>query len=245
MAFRWQGFAVPKQGNSVGEYEDAFAGNPKNGRFAVADGASESSFASLWAKLLVHGFVDPLPNQASMKVRLDPLRRQWSLEVDSLQLPWYADAKRGLGASATFLGLALKRSGKRIGGFWSALAVGDCCCFQMREDRLLKNFPNVHSQDFGNQPSLLNSKSEGDHSLQQGDQHKRGKWRSGDKFLLMTDAMAQWFLSRHEEGSNPWEEMAPALTQTRPDDAFGQWVNKLRDQSSIRNDDVTLVVIDV
>src|SRR6266404_6244133 len=52
MALSWHAFAVPKRGNSTEEYEDAFAANPNAGRFAIADGASESSFASLWAKLL-------------------------------------------------------------------------------------------------------------------------------------------------------------------------------------------------
>jgi hypothetical protein len=92
---------------------------------------------------------------------------------------------------------------------------------------------------------LLNSKSQGNHLRLQGEQHKRGKWRSGDKFLLMTDAMAQWFLSRYEEGLNPWQELAHVLKQKGSDGAFGSWVDELRNQSSMRNDDVTLVIIDV
>jgi len=42
---RWRALGLPKRGHSAEEYEDAFAGDPKVGRFAVADGASESSFA--------------------------------------------------------------------------------------------------------------------------------------------------------------------------------------------------------
>ena len=55
----WQAFRLPKRGHSADEYEDAYAANPYVGRFAVADGASESSFAALWAQLLVNGFTRP------------------------------------------------------------------------------------------------------------------------------------------------------------------------------------------
>lgn len=52
LSIRWQGFGVPKRGHSAEEYEDAYAAALQVGRFAVADGASESSFASLWASCL-------------------------------------------------------------------------------------------------------------------------------------------------------------------------------------------------
>ena len=127
MALSWHAFAVPKRGNSAEEYEDAFAADPNAGRFAIADGASESSFASLWAKLLVEGFTHPALNQSSNKGWLEPLRQQWSLDVGKLKMPWYAEAKGTLGASAAFLGLVLKDSKKRAGGIWLAAARGDCC----------------------------------------------------------------------------------------------------------------------
>jgi hypothetical protein len=64
-AIHWSSFSLHKDGNRPDEYEDAFAGNPKVGRFAVADGASESSFAALWAKLLVDGSTLPQPKTMS------------------------------------------------------------------------------------------------------------------------------------------------------------------------------------
>ena len=49
-------FSCPKSGNSLEEYEDAWAHRqtrtPVGIRVAVADGATESSFAKLWAVLL-------------------------------------------------------------------------------------------------------------------------------------------------------------------------------------------------
>ena len=62
MRVRTQAFHVPKRGNAETEYEDAYF--PEHApdhevtefRCAVADGASESAFASVWARLLVRSF---------------------------------------------------------------------------------------------------------------------------------------------------------------------------------------------
>src|SRR2546430_11000254 len=50
-------FCEPKRGHGPREYEDAFADNLALGRFAVADGATESAYAGLWARMLVNEFV--------------------------------------------------------------------------------------------------------------------------------------------------------------------------------------------
>ena len=54
-------FSCPKLGNSHEEYEDAWAHRhtrtPGGIRVAVADGATESSFAKLWAALLAQSYV--------------------------------------------------------------------------------------------------------------------------------------------------------------------------------------------
>jgi hypothetical protein len=58
-----QAFWLPKAGNSDSEYEDAFfprrlkRRNGRRLRFAVADGATETSFSGVWARLLVSSFV--------------------------------------------------------------------------------------------------------------------------------------------------------------------------------------------
>lgn len=234
----WRAFCLPKRGNSAEEYEDAFAGDPRSGRFAVADGASESSFAGLWAKLLVGGFVHKLASQPGQSSWLAPLQQRWAQEVDGMELSWFAEAKREQGAFATFLGLSLKQSDDPRTGSWLALAVGDSCLFQTRDDALVKAFPLTRSTDFGSHPKLLGSRS-ANHGPEQ---QERGKWRTGDRLWLMTDALAQWFLHRLEHGQKPWRALEHVLSENHeatPD----TWIEKLRDQDGLRNDDVTLVLI--
>ena len=97
----WSVLCLPKRGNSEDEYEDAWAGDPAAGRFAVADGASESSFAGLWAQLLAEGFLSA-PRPEDMPRWLAGPERRWAAEVMGLELPWYAEMKREQGAFATF-----------------------------------------------------------------------------------------------------------------------------------------------
>src|SRR5262245_41132578 len=133
---RWHAFHQPKRGHSEEEYEDAFAGHGARGRFAVADGASESSFAGMWAKLLVEGFVREPDNPWEDPGWLEPLRQKWAAEVADRPLAWYAEVKRQEGAFATLLGLALRRP-----SHWRALAVGDSCLMHIREGGMFSSFP--------------------------------------------------------------------------------------------------------
>src|ERR1700676_1441296 len=104
---RWNVFCLPKRGNAEDEYEDAWAADPARGRFAVADGASESSFAGRWAQLLTGAFLEAA-RPADVADWVNGPRRGWAAEVMGLELPWYAEMKREQGAFATLLGLGVR-----------------------------------------------------------------------------------------------------------------------------------------
>ncbi len=71
-------FWVPCGGNRPEDYEDAFAANAEAGRFALADGATESSFAALWAQLLVNDFVQNAAGGLDdWQTHLPTLQNQW------------------------------------------------------------------------------------------------------------------------------------------------------------------------
>jgi hypothetical protein len=70
----------------------------------------------------------------------------------------------------------------------------------------------------------------------------QGEWLAGDDFWLMTDALAEWFLRRHELQADPAAAIRGFLE--RPNAAaFTHWVNLLRDTEQLRNDDVTLLAL--
>src|SRR5207247_2812350 len=124
-------FYCPKLGNSPEEYEDAWAHRqtrtPVGIRVAVADGATESSFAKLWAVLLAESYVRSELAGAEFFARLKPARRLWRRRLAGRPLPWFASAKAEQGAFAAFLGVEVDAHKNRR----TALAIGACCLMQV------------------------------------------------------------------------------------------------------------------
>jgi hypothetical protein len=230
-------FWTPKRGNSAQEFEDAFwPPDPLDLRsnllrFAIADGATESSFARSWAQLLVRAYCRNQLNVKKMRKHLPQLEAEWRLSIGAQQLSWYAEQKLDQGAFATFLGLTLQE------GEWQAAAIGDSCLFHTRAGSLLKAFPMDCSGDFNNRPRLLSSNSRNwDDEIVQVSQ-TGGVWEANDVFYLMTDAAACWFLRAIEQGEPAIERLADA-------EPFGGQIESLR-QTGMRNDDVTVLKITV
>lgn len=241
-------FWAPKAGNRVEEYEDAFwpvRGMNRTGarfRFAIADGATETSYSALWAQLLVRSFGagSLRPGQFDASLRQEQAR--WRSAVSSKPLPWYAEAKVLDGAYAALLGLELH--GPETGMMtWQALSVGDCCLMHMRGDALLASFPATDAAFFTSRPYLLSSNPGPNGALTEQLRHTGGACMPGDRFFLMTDALAQWFLHAAVAGKAPWRTCR-AVTQGGAR-RFGALVEELRNQHGLRNDDVTLLVVEL
>ncbi len=240
-----QTFSLPKDGNAAEEYEDAAAADVGRGRFAIADGASESAFARRWAQLLAEGFVQAAVKQPGpWAAWLPPLQQCWAAEIEGRPLPWYAETKVEQGAFATFLGVVVTPANWPFGRRrWRAVAVGDSCLFQVRQGRLYRAFPVKRSQDFSTTPWLVGSRTPAARGLREREIWTSGDWCDGDRFWLMTDALAQWFLERDEGGFRPWESLEAVLADPVPAQAFAALVNDLRNAGGLRNDDVTLLAI--
>lgn len=265
-----QSFWLPKSGNTPQEYEDDYdfsynksvRGKREAGphcatltrtmvhpRFAIADGATESSFSGLWAQLLVKTYVDKAPQKPlTLRKWVEQCSHVWQQNIGTLQLPWYAQNKAQKGAFAALLGLTLRssKSEARSGGTWSALAVGDACLFQIRQGELLQRFPIQYAAQFGYHPLLLSSIPEKNRSVWavEADMRCSGTWLPGDTFFLATDALAQWFLAEVEQGRAPWQTLQEmAVCALAMADSFPQWVEMQRHTGMMRNDDVTLLRI--
>src|SRR5215471_15862792 len=177
---------APKSGNAASEYEDAYAVKPEALRFAVADGASETSFARQWAELLVEGFVQEAPSAAGLREFVTPLQAVWS------------ERKAADGAFSSLLGLSID------GDRWRAVAVGDTCLFVVRSGKMLRAFPLERAEQFSNRPSLLSSLSRANVGVWDDIATVEGELVEKDRLLLMTDALAHWFLVEAEMGRRPW-----------------------------------------
>ena len=259
----WQ----PKAGNSAEEYEDACyparAGRRqarRRLRVAVADGATESVASGPWAGILARTYGASRARVVGYEHLARVATRRWQrwqarylFQAEHRGgLPWFVEAGLQRGAFAALVGLTVAE-GRRdsaadsgddeetrpdpAGGSWQALAVGDSCLFQVRGDDLLLAFPLDRSATFDSRPALLCSNPAGNARLREQVATAAGTWCSGDRFYLMTDALAAWFLRQHEAGLQPWQQV-DALDDAP---AFAGWVDALRSTGALRNDDVTLL----
>lgn len=247
-----QPFWAPKQGNEDSEYEDAFW--PRKSiedrvpcfHCAVADGATETSYAGIWAKQLVRYWCKKGPATVFDPDGFRDLQQRWSTIVRKRSLPWYAEEKIRLGAFAALLGLVLYDDAHREGrcGHWQAVAVGDSCLVQMRGEEVLVRFPLAESAAFTNRPHLLSSNPAYAARVVDHVRNMDGSWQAGDAFYLMTDALAWWFMREAEEGQTPWRVLRDLNTsdEVKP---FREWIEALRAERAMRNDDVTLLRVEI
>ncbi len=232
--------ALPKAGSSIREYEDAWAcqEDPGSGtwRLAVADGATESSFAGLWASMLVQAYAQGKWQPGTGNgADLEDLRQRWQGAVSVRPLPWYAEEKLRAGAYATFVGLAVGgAAGTRR---WRAVAIGDSCLFHLRGGRLVRSFPFRAEGDLPLRPQAICSGLAADTVLAEAE----GEWRPGDSFLLMSDALAHWCLGKAERRGRPFPTLL-RLADAGPRE-FARWVAVRRRTGQLRNDDVTLLAL--
>lgn len=244
--------AEPKQGNKPEENEDRLRttglGSAKQSgvRVALCDGASESAFARDWAGIVARRFVDRPLDIAGLDSRklqewLEPCQAAWNDRLPE-KIPWHGRAKVQRGALATLLGVTFRirrRAASAVS--WQAMAVGDSCLFIVRDDRLSLTWPLISAAQFDNAPALVCSNPANNQQLQP--QFLAGQCGPGDLFILASDALSAWILREWESGRKPWRSLLALNSDS--DLERREWVDELRSKGSIRNDDTTLLLIEV
>jgi hypothetical protein len=263
-----------KEGSSDDEYEDAWGVVPDVGEeipgnsvtVTVTDGATESLLAKQWAGMIADKFsfvTDPIRDAYSFAEAAVSLTASWPAVVDSYiaqrekdskPLRWYERPGIAKGAFATLLTLQVNIGDEHQGGqgpgtgadtlptigSWFSAALGDTCLFHVSDGSLRTAFPLTESAQFGTSPALLGSFNTDPQVIVEHVRLAMGSVAEGDDFFVCTDALAAWFLSRTEEGNRPWETLRDLA-----DIDFAQWASQERQANGLRNDDVTLVHIDI
>jgi hypothetical protein len=256
-------FAMPKGGNSAEEYEDATGSSSEGRRFAIADGATQSSFADRWSQILALEYIMNPPADEPTPARwtnwLQPLQEAWSLGIPWEKLPWFAMEKAQAGACTTLLALEFIPNETGNGSKsarpafwhrwlgiarhpfmrWRAEAVGDSCLFVVRDNRLVQSFPLGRPAEFNHSPMLITTNPRQNRLVCEHLRTIDGDCRPGDLFLLMTDALAKWFLGRNLVGEEPWHKLLALADNAE----FKDYINAERDAGRLENDDTTLMSI--
>jgi len=240
---------LPKIGNSKEENEDRILEPSESEmksdpivRFAISDGATESSFSRRWAELLVNAYKSESFDKEHLSETVKAISKTWQSEIKLIELPWYAQQKAEKGAFATFLGLTIDRKKNSF----EAVAVGDCILFQIREGELLRSFPRI--KGFNNTPNLIASVEKYQTDLGKNVIYRPGNIQSKDIILLSTDAFAAWILKETNLGRKKlkkgWrgDDLFKRLEEKNKI-KFEKWLNKQRKENKIKNDDVSLLII--
>jgi hypothetical protein len=245
---QFQAFSVPKLGHQERENEDAVAFDAREGWIAVADGATEASYSREWAEILAESLTPSTTRTSRMLDSFFPQRRLGPVVADLQQkwhemvpwerleaLGWLFVEKAQQGAMATFLALRIVEDQQ-----WTAMGVGDCNLFIITEDgKMRTSIPAQNASQFGTSPSLVPSVP--------GPQVKRaldslwlksGKWKSRERMLISTDAVAAYILHAEQRGRSAIK----SLFRVKTTEEFAEWVAEAR-VTGMRNDDSTVAIV--
>ncbi len=122
------------------------------------------------------------------------------------------------------------------------LTVGDSCVF-WQDGGGIKMLPELSSEDFGAFPNTICHLPKTWQNLKQKVVNKEIKFRNNLPILLCTDALACWLVKELKEQND--FSVLEKISQFSDSNTFEEFIQGLRERKEIRNDDVTLVVIDV
>lgn len=245
-------FKTPKSGESPDSCRDACWNNhyerklppPACLRVAIADGASTASGSGLWAQLLARASVNGLNRlepgswcvESYRSEILRRLRVKWHQQIRRLlpdPLPWFSQAALERGAFSSLMKVEVRE------GTWTAEGWGDSCVFQLRGGRPVRVLPGLDPEDFNQSPFLLASVRGHDRDLVDHMLTATGKLEPGDILLLATDALACWLLT-----TKAWAKTVSEFRLLDDEAAFSIWVEELRRERGLKNDDTTMVLVE-
>jgi hypothetical protein len=260
-------FWLPKVGAAAAEYEDAWYGPGEDGngddepqllRVIVADGASESMLAGRWAQYLTKVFwssPESIGTQAGFIAAYQRAAAGWEAELARYMqecaernspIQWYEEPGLARGAYSTLLAAEFRLGPGGEDAYWTAAALGDSCLFVVRGGELRDAIPMSSSADFSNQPALLSSGGLDAEVLSRHLNVKTGDLAAGDTCYLATDALSAWFLRMAETGEAKDEPWRPLQELDDSDQGeFKELIGKLRGDGMIRDDDTTLIRVDI
>jgi hypothetical protein len=241
-------FSIPKKGSMPKENEDFFYPHEAEIKrdhqsVAIADGASEGFLSKLWSRILTVSYVKfdrpdlDIRQFTDFCIEIYEYERERYIQrrnENNNPLKWFEENLMLKGSFSTLLGVTFFNETPE-GGTWRSISVGDSCIFQLRES-VVESFPVSDASYFGNSPDLISSNPAYNQTLEAKVKLKTGQFFFGDSFYLMTDAIANWFMTQTAKGEKPWA----ALEELLETDDLKEYINRLREEKSLKNDDVTI-----
>ena len=238
--------SLPKIGHSSNENEDNILVPSRSEitkdpvRFAISDGATESSFSKEWSCLLVNCYKDKSFDKDHLPDTIKEISDKWQSAIPG-ELPWYAQQKAEYGAFATFLGITLNLTEKEF----EVIAIGDCTLFQIRNQELELTFPIEENEEYGNTPNLFSTNPKYQTDFEKTVRYYKGSILKGDLIILATDALAAWIFQRINKKERHWYGLITLINREDYRKVFPNWIKDKIKKKEIKNDDISLVIINI
>lgn len=247
-----------KQSETISDCQDYYQSNSEKDCFAIADGASQSFYPSLWAELLVNHFCkNPEINQENWEQWLELIQEKWLSEVTQKveqarnqgDASWVTNHNRlkvyQHSATSTFIGLRFLENKVQVS------IVGDSCLFIIKNNHstnknsLLGTYLIKESKDFGNRPEYFASYKKDNHFKPDLFNIPLEAEANSEKvyFILATDALSE-FIFKCIENEKPILQKLLDISQKED---FEKFVLLARRDETIgmKNDDVTLMILEL
>jgi hypothetical protein len=240
--------SIAKVGNSLNENEDnvlvpsiSELNSEPIIKFAISDGATESSFSKEWSDLLVSCYKDKPFDLDNLPLTISAISEAWQSVTSVIELPWYAQEKLENGAFATFLGITLYLEEQTF----IAVSIGDCTLFQVRNNELICSFPITSFNDFGNTPSLFATNPKYQTDFDKSVKYLHRETQCGDLLILASDALSMWLFKRLNEGGSPWLSLLTLLKYEDYQTDFSNWTFNKIQENEMKNDDISVILINI
>ncbi|NCS40693.1 MAG: protein phosphatase 2C family protein [Microcystis aeruginosa BS13-10] len=241
-----------KEMETISGCQDNFSYNEAKNCFAIADGATQSFYSSIWSKLLVDYFCEnPQIDKNNWQEWLELIQQKWLEEVKAElekaksgnNFAWieiYNGLERSKSATSTFIGLQFIENQAKIS------IVGDSCLFIFQGNQLIQNYLLKKSTNFNDRPGYFGSRSKNNDDYEPKFLDIELKYKQhSDKlyFVLATDALAEYIFKYTEQQ----RDILTTLLGIDSQQNFEKFVEYARHDDTIKmkNDDVTLMILEV
>jgi serine/threonine protein phosphatase PrpC len=241
-----------KEMETISGCQDNFSYNEAKNCFAIADGATQSFYSSIWSKLLVDYFCEnPQIDKNNWQEWLELIQQKWLEEVkaelrkaksgnNTAWIELHNGLELSKSATSTFIGLQFIENQAKIS------IVGDSCLFIFKGNQLIQTHLLQNSTDFNNRPGYFGSRSKNNDDYEPEFLDIELKYeQQSDKlyFVLATDALAEYIFKYTEQQRDILTNLLGIDSQQN----FEKFVEYARHNDTIKmkNDDVTLMILEV
>lgn len=241
MIVKYSAFIAPHGGERFSNCQDRFMINGDTHSFAVADGVTHSLCPAQWAEIVCKYFVlnpNIFINEHSGKwndqdkaiIEYQNVIHEMEKNLsENERFIFEMQKEKHDYAACTFVGLHIDADK------WVATTIGDSCLVVVQKNNIIDVIPQIKAGDFGNYPDYFASNSNNNGIVN----IVKHNIETVDSFLIMTDALAEWLLSPNRG------LRLEKLMSIKSHEDFIQLIESERDNHSLKDDDSTLLRIDI